>query len=106
MPGLIGFYCQDHPTVYSLGAAFGDRSSQYDFWGPNPIGNPEQFTGRTFVIVSRAAVDVQQAFASVESHHVVTHLENGQHLGDWVIQVCRGFQGQALSPNASIERRY
>src|SRR5262249_40485249 len=39
LPGLVGFYCDDHPTCYSIAPAFGDRRSQYDFWRPNPISD-------------------------------------------------------------------
>ncbi len=93
MPGLLGFYCADHPVVYSLGLAFGDRRSQYDLWRPNPVWDVEQFAGRTFIVVAGAPLDLHDVFDAVETHHVVTHLENGRPLSDWVILVCRGYRG-------------
>jgi len=92
LPGLIGFYCEGHPTVYSLGPAFGDRCSQYDFWRPNPIHDSGEFRGRTFLIVAGSALDLADVFEEVETYHVV-HTENGQPTAGWVILVCRNFRG-------------
>src|SRR5262249_52751077 len=51
LPGEIGFYCDDHPTVYNVGGVQGERHNQYDFWRPNPVADASHFLGRTFVIV-------------------------------------------------------
>src|SRR5262249_46261847 len=82
LPGLVGFYCDGHPTVYSLGPAFGDRRSQYDFWRPNPIHDNKVFRGRTFVIVAGGPLDLAEVFDHVETYHVV-HTENGQPVAGW-----------------------
>jgi len=95
LPGELGVYCQGHPTVYSIGLAVRDRRSQYDFWGPNPIWNPEQFLGRTFVIVGTWDADASVAFDDVGTHRVVTHHEGEQPVAAWGIRVCRGFRGFA-----------
>jgi hypothetical protein len=93
IPGLLGFYCEDHPAVYSLGPAFGDRKSQYDFWRPNPLGDPSAFAKRTFIIISATAPDLSAAFDSVEVHHVFSRMETGEAVAEWVILVCRGYRG-------------
>ncbi len=93
LPGQVGFYCAGHPTVHSLGLAFGDRRSQYDFWGPNPLWQPEQFHGRTFLLIAPGDVPPPGGFEQVEAARVVTHTEAGQPVARWTIRVCRGFQG-------------
>jgi 4-amino-4-deoxy-L-arabinose transferase-like glycosyltransferase len=93
MPGLLGFYCENHPVVYTVGPVFGDRRSQYDFWRPNPILDGSQFLGRTFLIISPTPLGVTEAFDSVELRRVMCHMENGKPLGEWVILVCRGYHG-------------
>src|SRR5262249_52490887 len=93
LPGEIGFYCAGHPTVHSLGLALGDRRSQYDFWGPNPVWHPDHFRGRTFLLVSPGPVNPLGAFGSVEAVRVVTHLEGGQPVARWTLLVCRDFRG-------------
>jgi len=93
LPGEIGFYCQGHPTVHSLGLALGDRRSQYDFWGPHPILNPEDFRGRTFLLVAPNDFRPQSAFESIAVAQVVTHMEGGQPVARWTILVCKGYKG-------------
>src|SRR5262249_29425818 len=66
LPGEVGFYCEGHPTVYSVGPVFGDRHSQYDLWRPNPIDDGDDFSGRTFVIVSYGNLPLAMAFERVE----------------------------------------
>jgi hypothetical protein len=78
--------------VYSVGLLQGDRRSQYDFW-PGPIDRPEEFLGRTFVIVGGAGPKVLAAFEKVEPMVWVEHHENGRPLAGWHVQVCRGFKG-------------
>jgi len=105
MPGLLGFYCDGHPTAYSLGAALGDRRSQYDFWRPNPISDSEQFVGRTFVIVTHGAFAPLNAFDSVKSYRVI-HVENGQPVAGWVVTVCHGYRGFGPQADPAKIRHY
>jgi hypothetical protein len=73
--------------------AVGDRSSQYDLWRPNPVDDPEQFLGRTFVIVGGSPATFAGAFERVEEPRVVTHYEHGQPVASWTVLVCRSFRG-------------
>ena len=93
LPGMLGVYCAGHPTVYSVGLSSGDRHSQYDFWRPNPVDNPEQFIGRTFVIVGGLSPAVMQAFTAVESSREVAYAEGGHPVAAWCVTVCHGFRG-------------
>jgi 4-amino-4-deoxy-L-arabinose transferase-like glycosyltransferase len=93
VPGELAFYCQGHPTVYSLGPALGDRGSQYDWWRPNPIGDPEQFRGQTMILVGSGGPLVMKAFERVESPHLFVHYEKGQPVAAWPVMVCRGYHG-------------
>jgi 4-amino-4-deoxy-L-arabinose transferase-like glycosyltransferase len=104
-PGLIGFYCQGHPTAYSLGPAFGERQSQYDFWRPNPVSDAQQFIGRTFVIVTPAAFKVHGVFERVETYPVV-YTENGQPVAGWVVMVCHGYRGFGSQTGPAKKRSY
>jgi Dolichyl-phosphate-mannose-protein mannosyltransferase len=98
MPGEMGFYCAGHPTVYSLGLGLGDRHSQYDFWHPNPIADPERFRGRTFVVVGSCDPKlIIPAFDVIEMPRTVVYEENGQPIASWPIAVCRGFRGFSSS---------
>ncbi|MCC6417106.1 MAG: glycosyltransferase family 39 protein [Gemmataceae bacterium] len=93
LPGEVAFYCRGHPTVYSFGLPFGDRRSQYDFWRPNPVADPDVFLGRTFVVVSPGPLRLEEMFARVEPSRVVTHTEAGQPVARWHVTVCRGYRG-------------
>lgn len=93
LPGEVGFYCQGHPTVYSLGLALGDRWSQYDFWRPNPVLDPDSFRGQTVVFVGGICPAVQAAFDYVEPPVPVHYEENGQLIAVWDVIVCRGYRG-------------
>lgn len=106
LPGELGFYCEGHPHVYSLGLVLGDRMSQYDLWHPNPLADPEQFTGRTMIFVGEIGPQVRVAFDRMEQSRIVTHHEQGQPLACWRVRVCRGFRGcpqDCISPGS---RRY
>ncbi len=92
LPGLLGFYCEGHPVVYSLGPALGDRRSQYDFWRPNPIEDQSDFHGRTFILVSTTPPDLQGAFQRVEVRYV-DYSEDGRPVAGWVILICHNFRG-------------
>jgi hypothetical protein len=93
LPGEVGFYCAGHPTVYSVGPVLGDRRSQYDLWRPNPVDDPAEFVGRTFVIVGGFPTDGGAAFDTIEAPRTVTHYEQGQPVASWTVTVCRGFRG-------------
>jgi hypothetical protein len=93
LPGELAFYCQGHPTVYSLGLAMGDRHSQYDWWRPNPLADEKQFQGRTFIVVGEYNPILEKLFERVEPSYRVTHYANGEPLGRWTVTVCRRFRG-------------
>jgi hypothetical protein len=93
IPGELGFYCQGQPEVYSIGLAMRDRRSQYDFWRPNPVWDPEEFCGKTFVVVGVFDPECRQFFDHVEIERYVEHCEKGQPISVWAINVCRGFRG-------------
>jgi 4-amino-4-deoxy-L-arabinose transferase-like glycosyltransferase len=93
-PGELGLYCSGHPAVYSVGSALGERHSQYDLW-PGPVHQPEQFRGRTFLLVGGVTPEIRAAFDQVEPTRVVRYEECGQPISSWLITVCRGFRGFA-----------
>jgi hypothetical protein len=94
LPGELGFYCEGHPTVYSIGPALGDRRSQYDFWRPNPIEDSSRFLGRTFIIVGADnPLVLRNAFEQCEEPITVTHFERKQPIAAWTIIVAHGFRG-------------
>ncbi len=91
--GELGFYCDGHPTVYSFGAAVGDRASQYDLWRPNPVADAQAFAGKTFVYVGDELP--AGVFDRVELVERVTHAESGVPLATWKVWVCTGYRGFA-----------
>jgi hypothetical protein len=94
LPGQLGFYCDGHPVVYSIGLPLGDRHSQYDFWRPNPVADPSEFAGRTFLIVSTFPLNwLTTAFEKLDPPHTVTHFENGEPVAQWLITVAWGYKG-------------
>jgi hypothetical protein len=101
IPGELGFYCRGNPTVYSLGLAVGDRHSQYDLWRPNPVPDPEEFFGRTFIVVGFLPAAAQSAFEHVEPPIAVTHLAAGRAVNAWAVTVCRGFRGFSALPTGT-----
>ena len=94
LPGMLGVYCAEHPRVYDLGPAQGERHSQYDLWR-NPIDQPEGFKGRTFVVVGHPGAPILQAFAAVEKRPPVEVAVNGQPVAGFQVWVCRGYKGVA-----------
>jgi hypothetical protein len=98
VPGELGFYCAGQPTVYSLGLALGDRWSQYDFWRPNPVLDPETFQGRTVVFVGGLIPVLREAFEQVEPPRHVHYQEGEQLIACWDIIVCRGYRGFPRPP--------
>ena len=93
LPGELGFYCAGHPTVHSVGLLMGDRHSQYDHWHPNPVSDPEQFRGRTLIIVGGLSPAMIKAFDRVEPPIQVIHREDGHPVAGWIITICHGFHG-------------
>jgi hypothetical protein len=103
VPGELGFYCHGQPAVYSIGLAMADRHSQYDLWHPNPIDEPADFLGRTFIVVGEPNSFLPQAFDHLESPRVVTYEEAGAPLARWTYTVCHGYRGFAA---AGTDPRY
>jgi hypothetical protein len=103
LPGELGFYCQGHPTVYSLGLAGSDRHSQYDLWRPNPVADPDRFSGRTVIFIGDINPALREAFQEVDSPNVVTYFEDGYPVSSWTVTVCRGFHGFG---NMHVAERY
>jgi hypothetical protein len=93
LPGELGFYAKDHPTVYSVGVAIGDRHSQYDLWRPNPVEDKQLFLGSNFIFVGDGASLLQLVFERVEPSQTVTYEVNGRPVARWTVTVCRGFRG-------------
>src|SRR5262249_7840555 len=75
LPGQLGFYCEGPPQVYSLGLAVGDRHSQYDLWRPNPLNDPQAFSGRSFILVGAPAPS--GTFDRLEGPLEISHAEAG-----------------------------
>jgi hypothetical protein len=99
LPGELAFYSQRKPEVFSLGLALGYRHSQYDFWQPNPVSDPEQFVGRTFLFIGdHHEIRNTNAFADVALPLMVRHQEAGVPVAVWQITVCRGFRGFTADP--------
>jgi 4-amino-4-deoxy-L-arabinose transferase-like glycosyltransferase len=99
-PGELGFYCAGHPVVYSLGPGLGDRHSQYDLWRPNPVADPKEFAGKTFIFVGGVGPALRKAFATVEPSQEVLYKEAGQPIAQWTVTICRGFRGFPNEPGA------
>ena len=91
----LAFYCQGHPQVYSLGSALWDRHSQFDIWRPNPLADPDEFRGRTFIFIDVGGrpPEMEQAFEQVDATRRVWHMESGQPIAFWDVTVCRGYRG-------------
>ncbi len=93
LPGEIAFYLPDHPPVYSVGSANGGRLSQYDFWRPNPVWDPEAFHSRTMICVGDLSPSARQAFDRIEQTRYVVHRVAGHPVAAWPVTVCRDFKG-------------
>ncbi|WP_020473327.1 glycosyltransferase family 39 protein [Zavarzinella formosa] len=108
LPGEMGFYCEGHPSVYSLGLAMGDRHSQYDWWRPNPLTDAQEFQGKTFVFVGVPGVEfaLEGAFDQVDPPVVVTHHEGDRAAAQWYVWVCRGYQGFGNPANFQAGSRH
>jgi hypothetical protein len=106
LPGELGFYCQGHPEVYSIGRALGDRWSQYDLWRPNPLDDPDAFLGRTFLVIGQAGDALNQAFSCVEPPRTIEYQEGGYPVARWEVSVCRGFRGFPAASNTAGQSHY
>jgi Dolichyl-phosphate-mannose-protein mannosyltransferase len=95
LPGELGFYCTGHPQAYSFGPALGERHSQYDLWRPNPVDDPQEFAGRTFIVVGAPAAALDNAFEKVVPRKDVTHYEQGEPINRWPIVIGYGYRGFA-----------
>jgi hypothetical protein len=102
LPGELGMYCAGHPRAYSLGPLRGERHSQYELW-PGPLDRPEEFRGRTFVVVGTLTPEMASGFQRVEPPRPVVYAEHGQPVAGWWLTVCRGFRG---FPAAGKARKY
>ncbi len=102
--GEVGFYCEGHPTVYSLGPFFGDRHSQYDLWRPNPVADAQVFAGKTFVVVTGHEPTLRLAFAEVSPAREIVCREGDVSVAAWKVWICRGYRGISLATPSSSER--
>jgi hypothetical protein len=94
LPGELGFYCAGHPQAYSFGPALGERHSQYDLWRPNPVDDPKEFAGKTFIVVGAPAAALRGAFEIVVPlKKDVTHLEQGEPINRWPVVIGYGYRG-------------
>lgn len=93
LPGELSFYCAGRPTVYSFGLAAGGRHSQYDLWRPNPVGDAEQFRGKTFILVGDFPGDVHRAFDVLRPPIAVVHRVDGRPVSAWTVRIAEGFRG-------------
>ena len=88
----LGFYCVGQPNVYCFGTSLGDRDSQYDLWRPNPVSDPSEFDGRTFILVGLEMERLKDAFDSMEPIRTFTYRENGKPIAEWTIVIAHGFR--------------
>jgi len=105
IPGELGFYCDGHPAVYSLGPYIGERFNQYDLWRPNPVIDRERFAERTFVVVNGHREFLQGVFAEVELANDFVYSEKNVPVARWPIWVCRGYRVTTL-PTAEVRDGY
>lgn len=85
--------------VYSLGPLVADRQSQFDVWRPNPMCDPAEFAGKTFIFVDvrMPQEEIEQAFEHVQTVREVAYQENGQPIARWYLAVCRGYRGSSIT---------
>lgn len=96
LPGQLAFYCTGQPLVYCFGPVAGSRSSQYDLWEPNPLSSPEQFQGRTFILIGDVTPALREAFDEIETRGTIQHRVRGQTVNAWPISIGRGYRGALL----------
>jgi len=90
--GELGFYCDNHPQVFSLGLYFGDRHSQYDRWRPNPVDDAQVFRGKTFVVVGDHEPTLRVLFTQVSRAREVDYREGAVRVALWNIWICSGYR--------------
>jgi 4-amino-4-deoxy-L-arabinose transferase-like glycosyltransferase len=106
VPGLLAAYGNGHPLVYSLGPAIYDRRSQLDFWRPNPLWDPEQFRGRTFVLVGDFTAEVIAAFDHLSPPQQIRYSEGGAPIALWYGCIAYGYRGFGPIEGRLGEKRY
>ena len=92
-PGELSFYCAGHPDVYCIGPAFGQRYSQYDLWRPNPLWDPQEFKGRSVIVVGDFMPAMTTGFDYTGPTFPAERIESGQVVAYWQLTVCRGYRG-------------
>jgi hypothetical protein len=93
VPGELAFYCEGQPTVYSFGLTTGDRHSQYDFWHPNPVSDPAEFVGKTFLLIGDFPPETAAAFDILRPPMTVEHRVGGRLVNAWTVRVAERFRG-------------
>jgi 4-amino-4-deoxy-L-arabinose transferase-like glycosyltransferase len=93
IPGELAFYCEGRPTVYSVGLTAGDRHSQYDLWRPNPVNDPAEFLGKTFILIGEFPDETARAFDALHPPMIVEHRVGGWLVNAWTVRVAEGFRG-------------
>jgi len=108
LPGELGFYCEGHPTVYSLGLALGDRWSQYDLWRPNPVLDSQNFRSRTFIFVGEELGSEWWIYFDrpIGAEQEIVYCEREHRIAHWYVRVCRGFRGFDDLPVLEAPRGY
>jgi hypothetical protein len=99
LPGQLGVYSARHPRVYCIGSLQGERLSQYDLWH-NPVDQPEDFLGRTFVLVGQAHAQTLECFETVSATHTIRIEVGDRPITEFTVWVCRGFRGFGPRPVA------
>jgi hypothetical protein len=106
LPAPVAAYAEGHPSVYTIGLAFGDRLCQYDMWRPSPVWDPDEFRGRTFVLVGYLSNNVYDAFDEVGPTRLVTYVEGDQPVTTWHVTIARGYRGFGpVEPFLDLGRR-
>lgn len=90
--GALAFHLPDQPTVYCLGPVTGSRQSQYDFWRPNPLYDPQNYAGQDAIIVGDVSPQVRAAFEKIEPTQVVQARQQGLVIAEWAVTVARGLK--------------
>lgn len=87
--GALAFHLPDQPDVYCLGPVTGSRYSQYDFWRPNPLHDPESYLGQDAIIVGDLSDQVKAAFESIEPKRLVQAKHHGMVIAEWNVTIAR-----------------
>jgi hypothetical protein len=106
VPGLLAVYGEGHPPVYTFGTAMYDRRSQLDFWRPNPLWDPEQFRGRTFIIVGDFTPQLINAFERLSPPRRICYAEAGQPIALWYACIGYGYRGFGPIEDLLMGKKY